>query len=253
MSGTAAPPIAFFPNLPVGFRWGVAFIWQPTRNGHQDDSAPGEAFRTSWGIIQTTWDTAVHAGIVTGDLVNATQAQAGNIYLANFWNAMRLDALPPAVGFVLFCDATLVGPGGITLLLQRIIGMDGSDIDGVIGDKTLAAAHAYLLKNSQTALIDNLIAADEAYLATLSNAPKFLNGWTRREEEEKVVAHQIVALDIPTVAVVTGVGSVNKVAVALPVTALPIIAPVAPPAPVAPAMLEEGDWLVSVKRVPVAV
>ncbi len=183
----------WLPYLAPAFRYGMRFIFLPEQDGHQQDSAPGETFRTSWGVTQPTWDDAVSKGIVRGDLANATQAQAGNVMLALFFNAMRLSSLPTAVGFCLFCDATLTGPGHVAALLQRLVGMTGRDIDGVIGDHTLAAVNRWIDVHGQTALVDAIIKADLIYLAALRNAPKYGRGWRRRELEQQVIAHEIIA------------------------------------------------------------
>src|SRR4029077_8849043 len=122
---------------------------------------------------------------------DATQAQCGNVFLALYFNAMRLSSLPTAVGFVLFCDSTLTGPGHVAALLQRVVGMAGKDIDGVIGDHTLAAVNRWIDVHGQTALVDAIIKADLIYLAALHNAAKFLHGWTRRVTEQQAIAHEI--------------------------------------------------------------
>ena len=97
--------------------------------------------------------------------------------LALFFNAMRLSSLPTAVGFCLFCDSTLTGPGHVAALLQRLVGMTGRDIDGVIGDHTLAAVNRWIDVHGQGALVDAIIKADLIYLAALRNAPKYGRGW----------------------------------------------------------------------------
>jgi lysozyme family protein len=188
-------PHDYLPGLPLGFRYGMRFIWDPSRDGNSNDSAPGEAFETRFGITQMTWNSAVRQGIVKGTLRAATQAQLGNIYLANYWQAMSLSALPTAIGFCLFCDSTLTGPGHCASLLQGLV---GAGVDGVIGPKTLAAAGAYLSTHGQAALVDAIIAAQLAYLGKLRNAPQFIHGWTSREHDEQALAHEIIASEVPT-------------------------------------------------------
>jgi lysozyme family protein len=168
------------------FDTALDFIWGPDRDGHANDSAPGEAFATAWGVTQMTWDAAVGDGIVLGTLADATRDQCGAIYQARYWNALRCDMFAPGVGMVLFVDATLAGPGHVARLLQRIV---GTVQDGVIGEHTEDAANRLLPRD----LIGKLIDADEAYLATLANAPKFLHGWTRREEALRTAALAVMA------------------------------------------------------------
>lgn len=235
-------PASFMPGLPPAFRYGMAFIWQPEQDGHQDDRAPGEGFRTSWGVVQDTWDEAVRDGIVAGDLADATQAQCGNIYLAKYFNVMRLAMLPPAVSFMLFCDGTLTGAGHVVSMLQRLVGNVG--VDGVLGDKTLAATNLYLSALGPANLVNELADADEAYLADLANAPKFLRGWTRREEEARTIALAIIAhtgAPVTTVRPVAGfTAKAPMVNTLLPAIAAPALAPVV--------FDGEGTWLVTIRR-----
>ena len=47
----------------ANFQASLDFIWGPGRDGSRMDSSPGEPFLTVKGVIQTTWDSAVRAGI----------------------------------------------------------------------------------------------------------------------------------------------------------------------------------------------
>ena len=95
----------FLPGLPAGFRYGMDFIWDPSRDGHDQDSAPGETFLTRWGVTQATWDGAVHDGVASGTLEAATQASLGNVFLARYFQAMSLGLFPTAIGFVTWAYA----------------------------------------------------------------------------------------------------------------------------------------------------
>jgi lysozyme family protein len=172
--------------MPDTFHLALDFLWHPDRDGHQDDTAPGEAFRTSWGVTQATWDVAADAGIVSGELADATQQQCEAIYRAMWWNVLRCDAFAPGVGLVLFSDATLTGTGHVARLLQRLV---VTAEDGVIGPRTISAANRWVPRR----LIAALIAADMDYLAGLANAPKYINGWTRREEALRTAALSMTA------------------------------------------------------------
>lgn len=163
------------------FATALAFIWQADNDGAQNDAAPGEPFHTSWGVTQQTWDNAVAHGLVSGSLDQATQDQCKVIYRANYWNAMRCDSLPAGVAIMLFNDAVLTGVGHTVRMLQRIVGVTA---DGVVGPLTAAKVALY----GAIGTVNALVQADEQYLATLAGAPKFLHGWTRREEECRAVA-----------------------------------------------------------------
>jgi lysozyme family protein len=88
---------------------------------------------------------------------------------------------------VLFSDATLTGSGHVAKLLQRLV---GTVQDGWVGPRTVLAANLL----TPHVLINALIAADVAYLETLRNAPKFINGWRRREAALQAAA---LAMDGP--------------------------------------------------------
>lgn len=159
-------------------------VWQ--FDGFKDDSAPGEGFRTSYGVTQMTWDAAVDQGIVSGDMQDAKVDDFITIYHVNYWNAMQCDAMPPGVDLMLFNDGTLSGVGHTIKLLQRCVHVDN---DGMIGPMTKAAIAAVPTLD----LIDRLYTADETYLSHLANAPQFIKGWTRRENYMRGVARQLAA------------------------------------------------------------
>jgi len=170
---SSASPFTSNTSTQTTFDQAIDFIWDPSRDGHQNDRAPGESFATAWGITQMTWDDAVARGIVSGSLANATREQCKAIYRANYWEPLHCDALNPGVAFVLFNDGVLSGVDAATRLLQRSV---GANEDGVIGPQTLRMANAMPAPQ----LIDKLTAADERYLASLRNAPMFIRGWDRR-------------------------------------------------------------------------
>lgn len=163
------------------FQIAMDFIMAPERDGHQNDSAPTENFRTSWGITQQTWDNAISHGIVSGKLEDATQEQCKAIYKANYWNALQCDQLPPKTAIAAFVDATLMGVRHVARLLQRLGGVTQ---DGVVGEHTIQAAWC---KFDFSKFID----ADEEYLKTLPNAETYIRGWTNREEALRTLIEKV--------------------------------------------------------------
>jgi lysozyme family protein len=166
------------------------FTWGPSRDGSADDSAPGETFRTSWGITQATWDDAVADGIVTGALADATREQCAAIFRVRYWNACRCSALPPGIDAMVFDAAVLTGAGHAARMLQQVLGVA---VDGAIGPQTLRAVGARVAKD----LIDGYRAAGVAYLASLPRAPEFIRGWTAREDAVKALAYQLARINVP--------------------------------------------------------
>lgn len=182
--------LKFIPQgLPLGLRYGLGFIWLPEQDGQKNDSAPGETFKTSWGITEMTWGYAQEHGVVKGSLEDMTIEQAATVYLALYWNVLNCSNIPLPLAFCMFCDATLTGTGHVGKMVQKIV---GANPDGVIGRKSLMAIDNYVRVHSLGALVDAEIDADEEYLESLANAPKFIRGWTRRDEDMRRQAHDFL-------------------------------------------------------------
>lgn len=173
--------------VPATFDACLDFVWGPGRDGQRDDRAPGESFATAYGVTQASWDHAVQDGVVQGDLADATREQCAAVLRAYYWNALHCSALPAGVSLVVFNDGVLAGAGHTARLLQHVV---GAAQDGVIGPETLRLAASF----GDRRLIDALVAADEAFFASLHNAPLFLRGWTRREEEARQLAYRMAGL-----------------------------------------------------------
>jgi lysozyme family protein len=161
------------------------FVWG--FDGFKDDRAAGENFATAYGVTQYTWGYAVSEGIVKGDIANATQADCDNILHALYWNVCRCSSMPPGANLMLFNNSVLAGAGHAIRQLQRVLGLDQ---DGIVGPRTIQAANSF----GDKPLIDALTAADDAYLQALANAPLYLNGWMRRENDAKVLAYQMAGV-----------------------------------------------------------
>lgn len=168
----------------------LAFVWRPENDGADNNSAPGEAFLTRWGVIEATWDTAADEGIVDGDLRDATKDDLATILRAMFWNVLGGDRLVVdgvrGAALMIFNMGMVAGVGRSAKLLQRIVGVAQ---DGQVGPHTIAAAAAM----NQHDLILALEKADDAFFASCRQANRFLRGWTRRVTDARVAA---LALDI---------------------------------------------------------
>ena len=166
------------------FEHALDFVWR--FDGFKNDSAPGETFRTSYGVTEGTWAGAVRDGVVEGAFEDMTEAQARAIYRVDFWNAMHCSSLPPGVDVMMFSSGTLAGTGHAVRLLQRII---GAHVDGVVGPETIRKAGSFGLRQ----LIDALAAGDEAWFKTLGK-DQFVRGWTRRTEECRQLAYHLARI-----------------------------------------------------------
>lgn len=154
-------------------------FWQ--FDGLRNDAAPGEKFRTAFGVTEMTWANAVEQGIVEGGLNQGTEADFEKILHLLYWDVCKCDEMPDGADLMLFNDATLSGTGHTIRLLQRTV---GTAQDGIIGNMTFAAIYSMSIND----LIKDLSDADEHYLTSLRNANLYLKGWTRREVFMKTLA-----------------------------------------------------------------
>lgn len=178
------------PTIPNTFTAQLPIIFQ--FDDMKNDSAQGEAFATSYGITDMSWGEAIDEGIVPHiSLAQATRDQCIGIIRANYYNRCRISSLPAGAGLMVFNDAVLSGAGHAVALLQRIV---GAGVDGVAGNETVSMADDYVAHYGLQGLIDKLYVADETYLAALANAPRFLNGWDRREDVVRAAAYKMAGV-----------------------------------------------------------
>ncbi len=146
------------------FDWLIPWEGEDYEND-PDDRGGG----TKFGI-----DSASHPGV---DIRNLTRDQAREIYWNQYWNAVHAEELPPGVGEVLTDIAVNNGRGRGIKWLQQIV---GTDPDGVIGPKTLAAVHA-MDPQHLTAL---LLGQREAFYEEIAHGTqyKFLAGRLNRNK-----------------------------------------------------------------------
>lgn len=92
-----------------------------------------------------------------------------------YWNPIKGDALPGGVDMYL-ADFAFMSGGAVKVLQRDVLGFAGSDVDGDIGPKTLAAVKAMDPKTC----LQNLHSARLEYLRGLSNYAANKSGWERR-------------------------------------------------------------------------
>lgn len=149
----------------------------------QNDSAPGENFRTKWAVTALTWATALQHGIVSKPFEQATEDDCQIVRHAMYWNALHCGQLPPGIAYLVYSAGLLAGPGYIARAVQKIV---GTVQDGVIGRETLIAVNRY----GDKALMDAIWAANRDYFASLGK-PQFLHGWLKRNDEDIAEAYQM--------------------------------------------------------------
>ena len=85
---------------------------------------------TNFGISQRSYPSL--------DIRNLTRDQAKGVYRVDFWDKVRGDELPAALGFCVFSCAVNMGVYKAVTLLQRAVAVQ---VDGVLGANTLAATN----------------------------------------------------------------------------------------------------------------
>src|ERR1700686_3857871 len=77
------------------------------------------------------------------DIENLSVFDAEAIYQRDYWRAAGCDQVPDALNFDLFDMAVNSGVTRAVKALQTACGMASSDIDGVLGARTIAAVRAH--------------------------------------------------------------------------------------------------------------
>jgi lysozyme family protein len=160
----------------------LAFVFS-VEGGYTDDPMdPGGA--TNLGITLDELSVWRHSAVTKGDVMNLGRDEAGAVYRANYWNAMRCADLPAGVDLMVFDAAVNTGNGRSAKFLQAAC---RTAVDGAIGPRTLAAAHA----RPAAALIAALAAARLAFYQGLPTFSHFGHGWTDRVQQAQSHALQM--------------------------------------------------------------
>lgn len=121
----------------------------------------------AWRGIQPSWSlpkTEVRA---------LTRKEAGEIYKARYWDAVRGDDLPSGVDFAVFDYAVNSGVARAVKDLQRV---SGARVDGVLGGMTLQAVG----RHHPRTIIRRLVERRIGFLRRLRTWGSFGRGWTSR-------------------------------------------------------------------------
>jgi lysozyme family protein len=142
-------------------------------NNDADDTG-GE---TKYGISKTSYPDT--------DISSLTLDDAKAIYRRDFWDKLHLDAFPAIIRLALFDSAINCGPGTSIKFLQEALGVTP---DGVIGPTTLETLDDAATENGAK-LVAEIMTHRFKKVSKLSNAPKYIDGWTDRMF--KVVAYSV--------------------------------------------------------------
>jgi len=148
--------------------------------GFVDNPAdPGGA--TNMGVTLATLSAWLGRPASVAEVQALSQADAGLIYHAHYWDAVDGDNLPAGVDLMLFDFGVNAGPGTAARMLQQQLGVA---VDGHIGPQTIAAAGS----GSRPWLITSLADAQMAFYQALPQFGTFGAGWSARTAKRQNTA-----------------------------------------------------------------
>jgi len=148
---------------------------------------------TKYGVTLATLRAHRRRATTADDVKALTLSEAEQIYRKNYWHQAGADRLAVGLDYAVFDFSVNSGPSRAVKELQRIVGVA---MDGIIGDKTLAAVHSY--KGGTSALINAYCDRRLAFMRSLKTWSAFGKGWSRRVAEVRAAALKMAAGAKPT-------------------------------------------------------
>lgn len=147
----------------AAFDSAVEFVLKAEGFESNDPLDPGSF--TRYGISQRA-----HPDV---DVSRLTEQAAVDLYRARYWEAYRLDRLPPAIAMAVFDGTVQHGGRPAIRMLQHALGLS---MDGIVGAQTVGACY----RADQAELLATYCARRAVYYAHLSTFGRFGVGWMRR-------------------------------------------------------------------------
>lgn len=150
---------------------------------------PGGA--TMKGVTQRVYDAyRERGGLPKRSVRHIEDAELGDIYRRQYWDAVRADELPTGVDLAAFDVAVNSGPARAAKILQRALGISQ---DGHIGAATLAA----VARRDPETIVRDYMDARRSFLRGLSGFRHFGKGWMRRCDEIEDAALSAIGPALP--------------------------------------------------------
>ena len=149
------------------FNWIIKFVLDAEGGYTNDPVDPGG--ETNYGI-----DKRSHPDV---DIKKLTEQQAKDIYFTEYWKRFNCEQFAKPVGEVYFDCCVNTGAKQSNKFLQRAA---GTEPDGIIGPKTLAAIHKADAYKLAFKVIDQRQTFYENLAYNKTPLKKFLKGWTNR-------------------------------------------------------------------------
>ena len=141
---------------------------------------------TNLGVTKQVWEEWVGHPVDEKAMRALTPEMVKPLYKRKYWDKVRGDDLPDGIDMIVFDTAVNSGPGRAVKFLQGCI---GTDMDGVIGPKTLAAVRAANPKK----LVEDYAKRRLSFLHELPTWDAFGKGWSNRVARVQNVASEMTA------------------------------------------------------------
>lgn len=175
--------------MPDIFAYAVKFVLSKEGGFSDDPLDPGGA--TNFGISLKFYRDAIKKDATIQDIQNLTEYDASLICKQWFWDLYHCDDMPPAIGLIVFDMAVNQGPYMAISSLQRAVGLQGSNIDGLFGPATKIRLNTIYAQDGASLI--NRLCAIRAYTYALNDGQfkRFGLGWMQRTMEAHQYALQI--------------------------------------------------------------
>jgi lysozyme family protein len=132
-------------------------------------------------------------GLAVDAIQHVSCATVRAIYMADFWNRSRCDALPAGVDLMVFDHAVNAGPDRAGRALQLACGHKRAAIDGAVGPETLGR----VALADRLTLLDALTAMQRTGYRQMAAYGLFGEGWLARLDRRRTKALALMAEDEP--------------------------------------------------------
>jgi lysozyme family protein len=123
------------------------------------------------------------------DIRHISCATVRALYLTDFWNRTRCDALSPGLDLMVFDHAVNAGPDRAGRALQLACGCKRAEIDGAVGPDTLAR----VALADRLTLLDSLTAMQRTGYRQMAAYGLFGEGWLTRLDRRRSKALELMA------------------------------------------------------------
>ena len=116
----------------------------------------------------------------SGNMRNLSKSFAKMVARKSYWDATCCNDFDPLIAPQLFDAAYNHGPRNAIKFLQRAAGLNGKQIDGIVGSQTIGAVN----KLTPNAVVLNFLAARLDFFTRIGTWDAFGKGWSRRIVEQ---------------------------------------------------------------------